>query len=345
VCDLEADYTTLLGRRRSVRRVLGTWSRLPSMRALGLLEPPTVVDIRHLGDAYGGDETPVVAFLRHGLGIAHVVAAQLQTDILVHVRGAPVLCEPGFTARPAASTGTGPPTVQLDTSKWPSPVLPTINHPPKQRGRRVAVVDTGDTSGGNMVTFDGPKAFDGTAQDDNGHGTAVGDIIRAAAQTTPSVRAVRVAQPDGSCNSYDVLSGLVFCLWGDQFDVVNVSLSTLLPSQCSSALGASLSYLMRLCQARNPDLVLVAAAGNEPTEQIAYPALMPGAHVVLATDRNGKPAQYNSQLPSGVTTTTESAFGGSTGDGLGRISRPGEPDEELVGTSYAAALVTAAMVG
>lgn len=124
-----------------------------------------------------------------------------------------------------------------------------------------------------------------------------------------------------------------------------MSLSTLLPSICSSALGASLSYLMKLCQARYPDLVLVAAAGNEPAQQIAYPALMPGAWVVLATDRNGNPAWYNSQLPSGVATTTESAFGGVAGDALGRISRPGEPDEELVGTSYAAALVTAAIVG
>jgi hypothetical protein len=66
---------------------------------------------------------------------------------------------------------------------------------------------------------------------------------------------------------------------------------------------------------------------------------MPSAIVVLAWDAANQPASYN------VTVTTypvqiEYAFGGAPSPSLGEITRADGSKETLIGTSFAAAVVT-----
>jgi hypothetical protein len=62
--------------------------------------------------------------------------------------------------------------------------------------------------------------------------------------------------------------------------------------------------------------------------------------VALADDWNGQDAGYNAST-AGHIVTTEHAYGGISGDPFGVIRRSGQPDEEIVGTSFAAAVITA----
>lgn len=66
------------------------------------------------------------------------------------------------------------------------------------------------------------------ADDLNGHGTAVIKLIKTI-QPTADVHAVRVV--DGNLSSsYELLCGLTYALWSDEFDVVNVSLAATMSS-------------------------------------------------------------------------------------------------------------------
>jgi len=126
------------------------------------------------------------------------------------------------------------------------------------------------------------------------------------------------------------------------FDVVNASLETATSGSCETSLGRSLNYLLSMCRAHSGHRlpVLVAAAGNDPNAPSRYPAILPGAVVAVALDASGNRASFNTPPRGGA--TVQEAFGGTQTDPLGDITRPGEPQEDLWGTSFAAGIVTGA---
>jgi hypothetical protein len=96
-----------------------------------------------------------------------------------------------------------------------------------------------------------------------------------------------------------------------------------------------------MCRARsgNRPPVLVAA-GNDPKVSPSDPAILPGAVLAVALDMSRERASYNTPPPG--TATMQEAYGGIPTDPLGDITRPGEPQEDLWGTSLAAGIVTGA---
>jgi hypothetical protein len=87
----------------------------------------------------------------------------------------------------------------------------------------------------------------------------------------------------------------------------------------------------------------VAAAGNSTSNQsFGYPAKLPDAIVVQAWDWTGNPANYNVVVQPTVPTVY--ATGGEKANSFGKITSPAGAVEEVFGTSFAAAVVTANII-
>jgi hypothetical protein len=211
-------------------------------------------------------------------------------------------------------------------------------------GSRVAVLDSGDVGGQQptMVDLTRGQLLPSAPPDDlNGHGTAVAALIKAI-ESNADVYPVRVVDAL-LATSYQLLCGLAYALWSQRFDVVNVSLSAHAPGGCPTVLGTSLEMILQLCQQQGtPMPLLVAAAGNTPDQRFAYPAQLPGALVVLAWDWAGQPASYNVTVPLGVTSVF--ATGGDAARPFGSVTPPGQVPQDVFGTSFAAAVVTARLL-
>jgi Subtilase family len=157
---------------------------------------------------------------------------------------------------------------------------------------------------------------------------------------------IRVADTSGEMTSASLLSALIVVLWPSaRFDVVNISLSGNLGTPCSTAVGASLDYVIESCRRHNSGTlpIVVAAAGNYQDMEIAYPALMRDAIVAFALDRAGRRSLYNSYVRPALAVREVEAFGGAADDCFGLIRRNGG-DERIFGTSFAAAVVSAGIV-
>ena len=194
-----------------------------------------------------------------------------------------------------------------------------------------------------MADFVGGNPTWVKADDRHGHGTAVSELIRNL-RPQADVVSVRVLDATLGGQSHEILAAFAFCLSSSvtQFDLINASLSTQTANTCQITLGRSLAFLLSLAaQSSGSVPVTVAAAGNTPTQQyLGYPATMPDVQVALADDWNGRDAGYNVST-TGHVLSTERAYGGIAGDPFGIIKRQGQPDEEIYGTSFAAAVVTA----
>lgn len=330
---------TFIGPRREINRIERAWSDIRESLALDA-GPLERTDLRHLGPEFD-DNSPEVAVAFHEPHSPHV-AHRLQAFLLTSFGVQQVLVESGYELRAvAASAGTFG-SVRLDTGNWPSStVLTTV---PSVSGYKVATLDTGDAGASrDMIVFLGGKPQVRKAADDNGHGSAVGDIIRNRVSQA-DIHPLQVSNSLGRCRSYDVLSALIYALWSDnRFDVVNASLTTQLGSTCSASVGAGMDHVVALCASKpGPKPVVVAAAGNDPRKAIAYPALLSNAVVAFATDHNGLSTTYNSTVPMATPVAKADAFGGTAGTPVGAFVQPGQPDVPFYGTSFAAAFVTAA---
>lgn len=161
----------------------------------------------------------------------------------------------------------------------------------------IAVVDTGVdldhpdlvqrlTSGRNIL------ADNDNPNDDNGHGTHVAGII--ASQTNNregiagitwfnKIMPVKVMNKDGSGTSFDVAQGI---RWATDHgaDVINLSLGNYQPSK---VLEEAIQY------AFDKNVVIIAATGNDNTDQPGYPAAYPQVLGVSAVDQNGNRAEFS----------------------------------------------------
>jgi len=170
----------------------------------------------------------------------------------------------------------------------------------------IAIADSGiDAShpdvAGKLVT--GYNAFDGSsnAQDDNGHGTAVASIAAGTANNggvvgvcrNAKLMPVKVLDDEGGGSEFGILDGI---LWAANHgaDVINMSLGSCNP-ECEPPTEAARSAAV---QVWSLGVVLVAAAGNESTTEISYPAGYPHVLGVGATDPRDRLTYYSNMGPA-----------------------------------------------
>ncbi|MDQ3146542.1 MAG: S8 family serine peptidase, partial [Actinomycetota bacterium] len=194
------------------------------------------------------------------------------------------------------------------------------------RSVTVAVLDTGvdldhpdlvnKILPGNDVVND-----DALADDDEGHGTFVAGLAAAQADNAQGIAGVawysriipvKVLGANGSGSDSDVVEGII---WATDHGAHVINLSLGGPG-ASPALDAAVDYAL------DNDVVVVAAAGNEGSDEPSYPAASPGAIAVGATNSAGALTSFSNfgdwvdvvAPGSGVLSTT---MGGSYGSGSG----------------------------
>ncbi|MDX3535481.1 S8/S53 family peptidase [Streptomyces sp. MB09-01] len=361
MCEDTAGYSTVVGPRWRIERLIERWRDLRTPQRLRI-EQPRIVEFRevdwHSADRFG-DDSPALAVAHHPPGLGIPVTAQLQAELMIdpwrHPRspydspepwGPQLLWEPGYQFQ---STHQGDATIPDDPFdaaaldqlvRSVQPVRPWR----RARGHRVAVLDTGVRgSGHDMLDFikcDDSGIRRTPAADPHGHGTAVATAIKAV-QGNADIYPIRVLNEKKEGESYEVLAGLMYALWSDQYDLINASLTTELSGRCTTSVGRSIDYTLSYCSVKANLPVLVAAAGNSGMwTPCGYPARLPQAVVALAQDHTGGRAAYNcSPLEEAL---TEEAYGGSKSHPLGRLPLSPPADTGLWGTSFAAAAVSGA---
>lgn len=352
MCTDDQDFSTIVGPRSSVERLQEIFSKLLAYDRHDISEP-RVVDLSAVHDAFYDPASPTVAVVYHPEGEGFRVTASIQAELLGgHAfHGIPpmpeLFCEPGYEYGAAAPV-LGP-HVQLDATG-----LQRLDSTAKSMslagvavGNRVAVLDTGCRNSPNqMVDFRAGAPSRGPSDDDNGHGTAVAEVITSI-NANADLYPLRVLGSNGKGRSYEVLAGVAYALWSGEFDVINASLTSATASPCEHALGTSIDYILRTAaNAGRREPMIVAAAGNQNGKRSGYPAVLPGAVVAMALEGDAidgyTPAAYNSAPP--LNANTQEAFGGSPTDPVGTVTPTGGSPGPLYGTSFAAAGITGALV-
>ena len=164
-----------------------------------------------------------------------------------------------------------------DRSKWGS-------------GVTVAVLDTGieahPTFGSEQVTHV-DLVNDGTAM--HGHGTSVASLIAGEDDRVPGVAPaahlldIRVANAKGISVSSVLAEGIIEAS-NRGAQVINISMGSYTDSEL---LRNAVAY------ATQRGVIIVAAAGNEKYDQLAFPASIPAVVSVASVDKNGRQAYFS----------------------------------------------------
>lgn len=341
MCQPPSSYSTFVGSHSDLTNVGEQWTQLSTSTRLRL-PSPRLVPLWNLDGHFQDGAHPAIGILDHPHVPAAYVADQLNAELLGYPGIGPVLVEPGFrfwaTSASAASGSPG----QIDFRSNRIDDAERLIGKATDQYTRIAVLDSGDSlNNASIVDFLGgdPKYI--PPSDPHGHGTAVAELIRKL-RPQAEIIALRVLDPALGGESHEILAAFLYCLSQKvtQFRLVNASLTTQAVDSCPTTLGRSLNFLLNLSANYSGSVpTTVAAVGNSPTS-IGYPATMRDVVVALADDWNGQDAGYNAST-AGHIVTTEHAYGGISGDPFGVIRRSGQPDEEIVGTSFAAAVITA----
>ncbi len=334
---VQASYSTVVGTRAELNTLRERWGTLRSADIFGLKMDLHDLDHFELSARLRDSDCPRVAVVWHKHVPGTLVSDRLQTEINAIGRFPRVVVESGFTLHPCAEDFPGDPTAITVTSRLSSQAQQS---PGSAHGRRrIAVIDSGDVSSPWMIDVTGGNVIDTTGTDFYGHGSAVASVIRALRPDCDLVP-IRVLNPLGLCESYEILDALIISLFSDRFDVVNVSLSNDDGQRCSTGLGRSIEYV---CGMKATTAKLVAAAGNH-RQRFGYPASLSIATRVQALDWNSAPASYNLSVPLGLASVQ--AFGGVAGDPIATLpTRDGADVVEFFGTSAAAAVYSASVLG
>ncbi|MCW1915587.1 S8 family serine peptidase [Luteolibacter sp. GHJ8] len=153
---------------------------------------------------------------------------------------------------------------------------------------KFVVLDTGSTlDGANNRNF--VKLPENPA-DQNGHGTAVNDLIKQIAPAA-DVASYRIADDNGRSNTFLMTQGIMAALEA-RVDIINISMgsygnSALLKDAVDQALAAGIK--------------IFASAGNEGYTQVSYPAAYEGVVSVGAVDANGSYLPFSNSGSVSVT--------------------------------------------
>ena len=168
-------------------------------------------------------------------------------------------------------------------------------------GVTVCVVDTGidrdhkdlqaNIAGGKNFVQKGRKASPNKWDDDNGHGTHVAGTIAALDNTFgvvgvssgASLLGVKVLDRSGSGKLSDVIAGIEYCV-NQNADVISMSLGT-------SSDVTAMSDAVNLAYANG--VLIVAAAGNDYSSPVSYPAAYDSVIAVSATTNSDTLASFS----------------------------------------------------
>jgi hypothetical protein len=247
---------------------------------LGVRGGTTLAEFRLLLNQVGGtviESIPELGIYRvrfmPGTNVEALVA-QLGKNAVIHT------VEPHYVFEMPKPTTT--------TSTLPQPVDTTYPEPP-EGAVPVAVLDSGlhripglkDVVTGTLDAMNPEREI----SDPVGHGTQMAMISAGAIQpaggaggteATPVV-AIRAFDDNGRASNFGIMRSFTYAL-NEGARVVNMSWGS---ETSSKFLANAVAY------AQSEGLVLVAAAGNEPTGTPFYPAAYPGVVAVAATDENG----------------------------------------------------------
>lgn len=197
----------------------------------------------------------------------------------------------------------------LQGKQWALDMMrtPTAWNSATGAGVVVAVIDSGVDSThpdlrGALVAGKNTRSdrgdYSDPTSDPNGHGTHVAGIIAARSGNgegisgvapDAAIMPVKALDAEGAGFMSDVLEGIVWA--ADRgADVINMSLGG--PDATFTA--SAVSY------AQSKGVVVIAAAGNEGSSQLMYPAALPGVLAVAAVDQDGQPAGYSNHGASWV---------------------------------------------
>jgi len=196
-------------------------------------------------------------------------------------------------------------------------------------GVSIAVLDTGVTASSsfktnistiNLVELPGDPASQ------NGHGTAVASMIVGDNSTTPgvapaaSVLSIRIADDKGVSDSFLLAKGIVAAADAN-VQLINISFG----SDGDSALVRN-----AITYALDKGILIVAAAGNNGTNQVSYPAANTGVIAVGAVDALGNHLDFSN---SGDTIALA-----APGYGL-NAAWTGDQAVSVTGTSFSAPII------
>ncbi|RUS48749.1 peptidase S8 [Cohnella sp. AR92] len=203
-----------------------------------------------------------------------------------------------------SDAGKGPEVIPNDTLysqyQWNLPEIATEKGWTVTRGKDdivVAVVDTGVQMDhpdlqGRLV--EGKNIIDPSAKpnDDVGHGTHVAGIIAAKVNNNEGIAGmtwqtkimpVKVLDSSGAGTAYSVAEGIIWAA-DHGANVINMSLGNYASAEF---LHDAVKY------AHDKGVVLIAASGNDNTDQPGYPAAYPEVFAVAATNQDESKAEYS----------------------------------------------------
>ncbi|WP_152186837.1 S8 family serine peptidase [Segeticoccus rhizosphaerae] len=303
-----------------------------------------------------------VAVLRHPDGVADEVARAVSqsAQFLAHSR---LLVDPGYWLTPAGSAIGGPRPGSWLT-EWverrpellaayrvpqlPTSVVGAAGTVAWQDPVRVLVIDTGDerASAQDAFVMSTPMGTaDSPPQDWHGHGTSLSDVIRMRAPDARLTSARVFEREDRYSASAALLNALVFAASSvADADLVCIAQRAVISGDASRNLE-TLRFILTRAQERGFRLpVFVCAAGNTwRGETMALPATLPGVLVARAQEWTGELVEYNCRVPLAGGVSTVDAYGGTHDQPFGTTVCSDGRAIRMYGSSYAAALVTAAL--
>lgn len=359
MCQDTGDYITIVGPRRSMLELIEAQTRFDVFRRFEL-SAPRLIDFSQNelpgSERFRLDESPSIAVIWQKSdppSSAIRVAAEMQAELAVgvpelNVRPLPeLMCEPGYEFEVVQGGNVSQANVHPASQTHIIHTKSMIQSTSQAAGHRVALLDTGHANSSHtMVDCLGNSMTSVSAADQHGHGSAVAQVIDFVNQSA-DVYPIRVLGANGRGKSSEVLAGLNYALWSNQFDAVNASLSTVLTGPCDTSFGRSINYMYSLCRSAPGCAVplVVAAAGNKQGRKSAYPASLPGALVAMAlvfdpSSNSYQQAGYNSSPAPG--STILDAYGGDTLNPAVSVTNSAGATRDVWGTSIATAIVTGA---
>ncbi len=160
-------------------------------------------------------------------------------------------------------------------------------------GIKVAVIDTGivehPTFGDSARVQQDLVSESGVSAEINGHGTAVASVVGGTHPAAPGVSpsaeilSIRVADLDGNSDSFTLAEGLLAAVDAGA-NVINISLGSV---------GDASVVQDAIQRVRESGATVVAAAGNNGTENLTYPAAYEGVISVGSIDALGQHLEFS----------------------------------------------------